>query len=80
MLRPLFRSVFSQTSLPISIQNGPEFSMWNACVERILLEDWSVQLGENKSDQTHIHLAGMLCHIKLLKFLVQADNSSYGNA
>ena len=34
--------------------------MWNACVERILHDDWSIRLGENRSEQTLKHMAAML--------------------
>ena len=31
-------------------------------MERILHDDWSVRLGENRSDQPFKHLADMLCN------------------
>ena len=43
----------------------------NADVERIsgekLHDDWSMRLGENRSDQTLIHLAAILFHGGLFK-------------
>ena len=35
-----------------------------AYVDRILLDDWSVRLGENRLDRVLKHLASMLCMLR----------------